>query len=337
MAGESTEVRLGFVNLVDLASERLGGKALAASDEFFAGCENLLKPGRGVYIPDKYTDRGKWMDGWETRRRRTPGHDWCVVRLGRPGVIKGLDIDTNHFEGNHPEHASVDAAAGGPDGEQENLDWTEILPKVSLGPSRRNLFPVDDPRRWTHLRLNIYPDGGVARFRAYGYAAPAEVNDLEETLDLACIVNGGVAIACSDQRFGNMNNMLMPGRPANMGDGWETRRRRGPGFDWAVVRLGFKAEIDRVEVDTTHFKGNYPARCSIEACLADGAGIDDFDADSHAWTEIVPERALEPDRVHAFEVDTGIAGLFTHVRLNIFPDGGVARLRVFGRPVRGKR
>ncbi len=333
MTVQETESIPAFANLVDLASERIGGHALAANDEFFASRDNLLKPGRGVFIPDKYTDRGKWMDGWETRRRRDEGHDWCVIRLGRPGVIRGVDIDTNHFIGNHPEHASIDAATGRPDAAPDNLEWSEVLPKVALGPGCRNLFPVESERRWTHLRLNIYPDGGVARFRAYGYAVPALRKDLDDEIDLACVENGGVAILCSDQRFGQMNNMLMPGVPVNMGDGWETRRRRGHGFDWAVVRLGSKAAIYRLEVDTTHFKGNYPGRCSIEACLSPGAPLEDFDPSTCTWTQIVSEKALEPDRVHTFTLSPGERSPFTHVRLNIFPDGGVARFRVFGRPV----
>ncbi len=326
-----TENIPAFANLVDLAAERLGGSALEANDEFFAPKENLLKPGRGVFVPDKYTDRGKWMDGWETRRRRDEGHDWCVIRLGRPGVIRGLDIDTNHFIGNQPEHASVDAAVGRQDAAPDNLEWTELLPKVSLGPGCRNLFPAESERRWTHLRLNIYPDGGVARFRAYGYAVPSLRNGSDDDIDLACVTNGGVAILCSDQRFGQMNNMLMPGAPVNMGDGWETQRRRGPGFDWAVVRLGSRATINRFEVDTTHFKGNYPGRCSIEACFAPGAPLEDFDASTCSWTEIISEKALEPDRVNTFTLSPGRRGPFTHVRLNIFPDGGVARFRAFGR------
>lgn len=329
---EETEETPAFADLLDLASARIGAIALDASDEFFAPKENLLQPGRGIFIPDKYTDHGKWMDGWETRRRRTPGHDWCVIRLGYPGTIRGVDIDTNHFVGNYPERASVDAASGRLDAGPENLEWHEILAPVELGPTRRNLFPVDDDRRWTHLRLNIYPDGGVARFRAYGYAVPQRKLSADDVVDLACVENGGVAVVCSDQCFGSMNNMLMPYRPANMGDGWETRRRRGPGFDWAVVRLGQPGRLDYVEVDTTHFKGNYPGRCSVEACFAEGEMPETLKPDRCTWTEIVPERALEADTIHRFDLDEADRGPFTHVRLNIFPDGGVARFRVFGSP-----
>src|SRR4051812_6996305 len=133
--------------LVDLAAAQVGGVALLANDEFFAEKENLLKPGRGIFIPDKYTDHGKWMDGWETRRRRSPGHDWCVVRLGLRGAIRQVDIDTNHFLGNHPPFGSLDACCLTtelpPDvTESEQQTWTEILRKSPLNPGARNLFPT---------------------------------------------------------------------------------------------------------------------------------------------------------------------------------------------------
>ncbi len=332
MSLDVTQATPAFAELLDLASVRIGAAALEASDEFFAPKENLLKPGRGIFLPDKYTDHGKWMDGWETRRRRTPGHDWCVIRLGYPGTIHGVDIDTNHFVGNYPERASVDAAAGRLDAAPENLEWHEILTPVELGPSCHNLFAVEDVRRWTHLRLNIYPDGGVARFRAYGYAMPQRRLSSTDLVDLACVENGGVALLSSDQCFGHMNNMLMPDWPVNMGDGWETRRRRGPGFDWAIVRLGTTGAIDHVEVDTTHFKGNYPGRCSVEACLAEADAWRSFDPEECTWTEIVSEQALTADSVHRFDLHSARQGPFSHVRLNIFPDGGVARFRVFGYP-----
>ncbi|HEX4640954.1 MAG TPA: allantoicase, partial [Chthoniobacterales bacterium] len=265
--------------LVDLAAERVGGKALFANDEFFAEKENLLKSGRGIFIADKYTDRGKWMDGWETRRRRTPGHDWCVVQLGLRGVIKQVDIDTNHFLGNHPPFASLDAvclANGLPD-EIESLAGTPILNKSPLNPGSQNLFAIASEQTWTHVRLNIFPDGGVARFRVYGIVVPdwSRVKP-GELVDLAAVENGGVPLACSDMFFSSMNNLIMPGRSENMGDGWETRRRRGPGHDWIILKLGLPGTIRKIEVDTNHFKGNYPDMCSIEGCIAPGASIDEL-------------------------------------------------------------
>src|SRR3981081_127080 len=263
--------------LVDLAAERVGGMALLANDEFFAEKENLLKPGRGVFIADKYTDCGKWMDGWETRRRRTPGPDWCVVQLGLRGIIKQVDIDTNHFLGNHPPFASLDAVCltnGSPSeaGAVEALSWTPILSQSALNPGSQNLFAITSDQTWTHVRLNIIPDGGLARLRIYGSVVP-DWNKLKpgELVDLAAVENGGVPLACSDMFFSSMNNLIMPGRAENMGDGWETKRRRGPGHDWIILKLGLPGSIRKIEVDTNHFKGNYPDTCSIERCVSPSA------------------------------------------------------------------
>ena len=324
-----------FSGLTDLAAERVGGKALIASDEFFAPKENLLKPGRGVFIPDKYTDQGKWMDGWESRRKRTPGHDWCIIRLGVPGVIQGLDIDTNHFLGNHPPFASVEACAVEGDVTEDKLPagaaWTEILARSPLKPGSQNLFPVTGSSRWTHLRLNIYPDGGVARLRVYGRVAPDWSRIPKgNSIDLAAVGNGGVVVAASDMFFGSKENLIMPGRAANMGDGWETRRRRGPGHDWAIVALGRAGRIQRIEVDTNHFKGNHPDQCSIDGCHERERGVDGWTSAEAAWKEILPRTKLEAHRQHLFERELRDIGVCTHVRISIFPDGGVSRLRVHG-------
>jgi allantoicase len=324
-----------FLKYVDLASARLGGKALLANDEFFAEKENLLKPGRGEFIPDKYTDRGKWMDGWETRRRRTPGHDWCIVQLGLRGIIQGVDIDTNHFLGNNPTSASLDACDLAKAVKAEDLPdehWAPILPQSPTGPGCQNLYPISHTRPLTHVRLNIFPDGGVARLRVYGIVVPDwSRHKACDLVDLAAVVNGGFAVACSDMFFSNVNNMLMPDRAPNMGDGWETRRRRGPGHDWSIVKLGRRGTIRRLEIDTAFFKGNYPDSCSVEGCNVpekDGGPP----SASEAWTEILPQTKLGPDRVHLFEKELVAEGEFTHVRLNIYPDGGISRFRVWGVP-----
>ena len=321
-----------FARLVDLAAERVGGRALLANDEFFAPKENLLRSGRGIFEPSRYTDHGKWMDGWETRRRREPGHDWCIVRLGLPGRLRGVDIDTNYFLGNHPPEASLDACALPEGAAVEEATWTEVLPRSPLGPGQRNFFALDDDRRWTHVRLNIYPDGGVARLRVFGEAVPDWRRHAEGTLvDLAALENGGVVAGCSDRFFSEPQNLLMPGPPSGMHDGWETRRRRGPGHDWAVVRLGAAGHIGRLEVDTTHFKGNAPGACAIEGLyLPPDAGAEAWAA-ADGWTEILPRRPLMPHRLHLFSDGLREIGPCSHVRLNIYPDGGVARLRVFGR------
>jgi len=325
-----------FSGLIDLASERLGGKALVANDEFFAPKENLLRPGRGIFIPDKFTDRGKWMDGWETRRRRTPGHDWTIIKLGLAGIIKGIDIDTNHFLGNNPSYASIEACALPESNSVQklmsaNTKWTEILTKSPLKPGSQNLFPVSNGERWTYIRFNIYPDGGVARLRIYGEVMPDWVKvKKNQVVDLAAIEHGGVVVAASDMFFGSKENLIMPGRAQNMGDGWETKRRRDSGYDWAIVKLGKPGFIKRVEVDTNHFKGNYPDMCSVETCGVEGKVVDSLTWTGFDWAEILPKTKLKPHFRHFFQRELKVDGTASHVKLNIYPDGGVSRFRVFG-------
>lgn len=317
-----------FTTLIDLAAERLGGRCLSATDEFFAEKENLLKPGRGVFIDGKYTDRGKWMDGWESRRRRGPGHDWCVIRLGLAGTIRGVDVDTNHFLGNYPEHASVEACAS--DGDLDEATWTEIVPITRLAGGTRNLLPVADASRFTHLRLHIYPDGGVARFRVHGEVVPDRAALAGKEIDLAAVEHGGVVVLANDSFFGPKDNLILPGPSLHMGDGWETKRKRGPGHDWVVVRLAGRGLLDHILVDTAHFKGNFPDACSIEGLALDGSVPDEFIASrSLPWTPVLGPSKLGADTVHRFD-ELVSTGPFTHLRLNIYPDGGIARLRVLG-------
>ncbi len=333
-----------YTKLTDLAAERFGGKALVCSDDFFAEKENLLKPGRGIFIDGKYTDRGKWMDGWESRRKRTAGHDWCIIKLGTSGIIRGLDIDTNFFLGNHPPFASVEACSiiGAPTAkslQSAKTKWTEILPKSPLQPGSQNFFEIPSEKIWTHLRLNIFPDGGVARLKVYGevYKNWSLVKP-HELVDLAAAVNGAQSVLCNDMFFSHMDNLIMPGRGVNMGDGWETKRNRTPGNrDWVIVKLAHKGEIKKILVDTSHFKGNYPDTCSIEGInLSDlllpekGAGAIDLNSSDLKWTEILPAVKLQADFEHFFENQITDRGHFTHIRLNIFPDGGISRLRLFG-------
>jgi allantoicase len=323
-----------FAGLTDLASERLGGKVLYATDDFFAEKENLIKPGRGIFIADKYTDRGKWMDGWESRRKRTPGHDWCVVQLATTGKIAGFDIDTNFFLGNHPPHASVEAALIGDVSavsDWEQVQWKEILPKSPLDPGSRNFYACHDDNIYSHIRLHIYPDGGVARLKVYGEVFKDwKQIDTSQPVDLAAAINGGKAIGCNDMFFSSMNNLCMPNRGVNMGDGWETKRNRTPdNRDWVLVRLAHPGVIEKIIVDTCHFKGNYPDSCSIEACFSesDEAVI----KDKVEWQPLLPRQKLSADHEHVYEKEIQSHSRISHVRLNIFPDGGISRLRLFGK------
>jgi allantoicase len=303
----------------DLAARRLGAEVVEANDEFFAPKENLLKPEAPTFDPHAYTDRGKEMDGWETRRRREPGHDWCIVRLGIPGVVQGVVVDTSFFRGNFPERCSLEGAVT-TDDRLADAEWAELVSESALEGDSRNVFRVDWPLRVTHVRLNIYPDGGVARLRVHG----APVPDLRAVLgpdgrgDVAAALAGGRIGGASDLFFSSPENLIAPGEPLGMHDGWETKRRRGPGHDWVSVQLVAEAEIDQIEVDTSFFKGNYPDRCSLDAAVVG----DDF-------TEVLTEQKLGPDERASFPIDPPVVA--THVRLNIYPDGGIARLRVHGR------
>ncbi len=324
-----------FSGFIDLASEKFGGKVLQASDDFFAEKENLIKPGRGIFIPDKYTERGKWMDGWETRRKRVAGHDWCIIKLGTPGIINGVDIDTNHFLGNHPPYASIEALyleADATDQQLREADWTEILPKSPLKQGSQNIYAMTSSVPWTHLRLNIYPDGGVARLKVFGFAYKNwQTVRKDELVDLAAAENGGLVVACNDMFFGNKNNMIMPGRGENMGDGWETRRRRDlPGHDWAVVKLAQAGKLRKIEVDTNHYKGNFPDSCFIDGLYAPGQHVDTLTAGDFQWTSILHKTKLQADHRHFFEQELVHDGPWTHIRLSIVPDGGVSRFRTWG-------
>jgi allantoicase len=330
-----------FGGLLDLASASLGAEVLACSDDFFAGAANMLAPEPAIFIPGKFTERGKWMDGWESRRRRGPGHDFCLVRLGVPGVVLAFDIDTSHFIGNHPAFAAVDGLLASEESPPERLleqPFRELLPQSPLLPGAQNLFVAKSFGPLSHLRLSIFPDGGVARFRAYGKVAAGWRTPLLDAetrrhvaagmFDLAAVENGARALACSDAHFGGMQNLLLPGRAPNMGSGWETRRRRGPGHDFIVIELGARGTPRVIEVDTNHFKGNFPERCAIDLMDASGARPSDLVA-SPDWQPLLPEARLEADKRHFFAPELSSRPC-THVRLRIFPDGGVSRLRVWG-------
>lgn len=322
-----------FTDLIDLASERLGGSVLIANDEFFAPKESLLKQSEPEWREGVYTERGKWMDGWETRRRRTPGHDWAIIRLGAPGIVRGVVIDTSFFTGNFPERASIEMTSvdGAPSAQWlagSEARWEQVLGETQLKGDTRNVIEMSSGRRITHLRLNIFPDGGVARLRVHGEVVPSDsiFTDVRE-VDLAAMANGGYVVECSDMHYGHRQNLILPGRSTHMGDGWETKRRRGPGNDWTIVRLAKRGAVERIELDTDHFKGNAPGSVMIEASdIGDISGK--FDANKVEWKKLVSETPVQPHTWHHFNVtDSGPA---THVRLNIYPDGGVARLRLFG-------
>jgi allantoicase len=307
--------------MTDLISEVVGGRVIACNDEFFAEAHNLLQSADPVWREGVFTDRGKWMDGWETRRRREPGHDWCVLALGVAGRVRSVTVDTSHFTGNYPESFSLEACGVSDDERLETADWVEIIPRMMLSGDTTASFEVDDPRRVTHVRLNIFPDGGVARLRLEGDPIPAqnEVCPDDEGIDLVSSLVGGEAIDASDVHYSPPSNLIRPTEPAGMWDGWETKRRRGPGNDWAIFRLGLPGAVDSLEVDTRHFKGNAPGWVSVQVSN-----------DGQTWEEVVDRAKVKPDAVNLVTLDHPARAGF--VRLDIHPDGGVARLRVRGRP-----
>lgn len=373
-----------FVNLTDLVSRKVGGEVLFATDDWFAVAENLLKEDEPVWWEGEFTDFGKKMDGWETRRKRIPGHDWCIIKLGIPGVIRGVDANTRHFTGNYTPRLSIQAACLTPDVEfpdrssamgskatEEQFEemkklqtesWEEIVPMKPLRSGTEetcnNYFSINSEKRWTHIRLNMFPDGGIGRLRVYGDAKPnwSEI-DQNSLIDLVAVENGGVCVGFSDAKFCFPKNLITKERSVTMADGWETARKRDrPAIlemgsdgvleftsrDWAVFRLGTKGIIERIEVDTNHFKGNYPDSCTVEGCVlteqeeryGQTARPDKphGDFDSFNWRAILPPAKLSAHKRHHYRMDalTNI-GPVTHVRLTMKPDGGISRLRLWGR------
>lgn len=317
---------------VNLAAPRLGAQVVYATDDFFAAKERLIDPDEPVFIDGKYDDNGKWMDGWESRRKRTPGHDHCIVKLGHAGIIHGINIDTRHFTGNYPPAASIEACVSADDMPDESINWTEIVARTDLAGDSQHLVAVNNPTPWTHLRFHIFPDGGVARLRVYGqvYKEWSE-SDADETIDLLALENGGRPIFANNEHFGIVGNLMAPGKGINMGDGLETRRRRDPGNDWAVVALGHAGTIEKILVDTAYFKGNYPAFVSLQAACIEHSDDETIASESGEWSELLAKQPLTADAEHTFPPNES-TGPVTHVRMNIFPDGGVSRLRLFGKP-----
>jgi len=314
---------------INLADPRLGAEAIACSDDFFAPMERLLHAQAAIFVPGKYDANGKWMDGWESRRKRVAGHDWCIVRLARPGQIAGVDIDTSFFTGNYPPAAALDGCPEGRDPAQAE-SWESLLAPMPLGGNQHHLIALAGTACYSHVRLNILPDGGVARLRVYGRPSGAATVVGDGLVDLGAALNGGYPVAWNDAHFGVAGNLLLPGRGVDMGDGWETRRRREPGFDWCIIALGQTGSIKRIEVDTAHFRGNFPDRCSLQAGCAPGLSDQALVAQAQFWPTLLPEMKLQADHIHTFLDEVAMLGKVTHVRLNLHPDGGVSRLRLWG-------
>lgn len=321
---------------INLASAGLGAQAITATNEFFGPAERMLSDPPAVFYPDRFDENGKWMDGWESQRRRDGGHDHAVIKLAAPGRLLGFDVDTSHFTGNYAPACKIEACSlsmGSPP--DEDTKWIPVLKHSPLSADAHHFFKCDSFESWTHLRLHIYPDGGVARLRVFGVPELDSSGDGQD-IDLASSLNGGRVLALSDAHYGDFTRLLAPGRGVNMGDGWETRRRREPGYDWMIIALGARGIIDKIVVDTAHFKGNFPDRCSFQGADLQhfGDGLTDaLVTDSMFWPILMKDQRLSADAIHSYVEQVECPAPVTHIRFNIHPDGGVSRLRLFGRPL----
>ncbi|WP_277253318.1 allantoicase [Neptunomonas phycophila] len=320
-----------FTHLLNLADARLGSIATFVTDDWFADVNRMLQPQRPVWKEGVFDDNGKWMDGWESRRKRYEGYDHAIIKLGVAGVFKGVDIDTTFFTGNYPPSASLEACYSPEAEPDDSTQWTQVLAPVNLQGDSNNLFDIDSDQPWTHVRFNIFPDGGVARLRIYGTPFVDWSQNLDQTYDFASALLGARSLACSDEHYGKMSNILNPGRGINMGDGWETARRRVPGNDWVIIQLAKPCLPEEIIVDTHFFKGNYPDSCSIQAALVESATDEQVATRSLYWRELLPAQKLQMDREHTFNSELNDLGVVSHIKLNIFPDGGISRIRVIGK------
>ncbi|KAJ3767438.1 galactose-binding domain-like protein [Lentinula raphanica] len=328
------ESESALTGLTELSSVALGGRVLSVSDEFFAEAFHLLLVEPAPSLKGQFGPNGALYSGWETRRHN-PTYDWCIIKLGTSGTIVGFDIDTSNFNGNEAPEASVEAFYDPLSNDPEPTDsrWKEVLPKVKLGPSSRHLFTISDAPSATFVKLNMYPDGGIARFRVYGHVKAVMPAGPTELFDLAHVFAGGKVEFVSDQHFGVGSNLILPGRGKNMGDGWETKRSRVPGHkDWVIIKLAAPGILEQVELDTAHFKGNFPESCEIHAV----SSASDINwtverSENEDWTLILPRTRLGPHRQHYFQLENVEGTPFTHIKLTIHPDGGLKRVRILGR------
>lgn len=319
----------------ELSSDAIGARIVAVSDEFFAEAANLLKVEPSKSLKGTFGSNGALFDGWETRRHN-PVYDWVIVQLGTSGTVVGFDVDTANFNGNEAPEASIEVMHAHPSAAPvlDDPAWKEVLPRTHLGPNSRHLFKVPPTDVVNFVKLKIFPDGGVGRFRVYGDVAPVHPEDTL-SFDLAHVFAGGRVIGVSDQHFGVGSNLILPGRGKDMGDGWETKRSRMKGHnDWAIIKLGASGYLEHVEIDTAHFKGNFPESCEIHATYAnDDSQVNVLGSEDASWTLILPRTRLGPHRQHYFQLDDVEGKKYTHIKVTIYPDGGIKRVRVIGKKV----
>ena len=321
-----------FINgLIDLAQPRLGTKIIYKTDDFFAPANRIISPTNPIFKEGVFDKHGKWMDGWESRRKRTPGHDYIILKLGKPGTISKIDIDTSHFNGNQPAMISVEGTYSHSN-KINKLKWTSILPKKKTKANSHHFFTVKNKKIFTHIKFNIFPDGGVARLRLYGSIGKSE-KFKNKKINLASLLDGASVIACNNEHFGKAENILAPGKAKNMSDGWETRRRRGKGNDWLILNCIEGSFIDKIEISTHHFKGNFPSHCSLQAAYLSSKSSKQIVNSSNKWKYLLKTTKLSSNKTHLFKNSLMKKEKVNHIRINIFPDGGISRFRIFGKKI----
>ena len=316
--------------MINLADPRIGSKIIFKTDDFFAAAHRILKTDIPVFKDGLFDKHGKWMDGWETRRRRSKGYDYLVLKLGKPGKIFDIDIDTSHFNGNQPTHASLEGCFSRSK-PNKKTKWTRLLGKKKLGPNKNHNFKSQNKSTFSYIRLNIFPDGGVARLRLYGKIEIDKKTINNKNINLTSVLNGASIVGCNNEHFGRAENIIAPGKGKNMGDGWETRRSRGKNFDWLIIKFGKPGLIKKLEIDTHHFKGNYPDSCSIQTAIINKDLSNNLIVkNSKNWKFILNKSKLSAHKKHVFKKFLIKRNKENYLKINIYPDGGISRIRAFG-------
>jgi len=323
-----------FTNgLIDLAQPRLGSKVIFKTDDFFASAHRIINPALPLFKEGLFDKNGKWMDGWESRRKRISGHDFLIIKLGKPGSISKVDIDTSHFNGNQPSMISLEGC-NSKSKNLKDLKWKTIIGKKKTKANSHHLFNISSKSIFTHIKLNIFPDGGVARLRLYGNIFKENNNFVNKTINLASLLNGASVIACNNEHFGKAENILAPGKAKNMGDGWETRRRRDKGFDWLILNSINGKKIDKIEISTHHFKGNFPSHCSLQAAfISNKKSSSSIVKNSSKWKFLMNKVNLSANKTHKFKNRLMKDNKINFIKINIFPDGGISRFKIFGKSI----
>jgi len=319
--------------LIDLAQPRLGSKVIFKTDDFFASANRIIDPSPAVFKEGLFDKNGKWMDGWESRRKRTSGHDFLIIKLGKSGSINKVDVDTSHFNGNQPSMISLEGCYS-KSKNIKDLKWKTLIGKKKTKANSHHMFKSSSKSIFTHIKLNIFPDGGVARLRLYGSISKENNKFGNKTINLASLLNGASVIACNNEHFGKAENILAPGKAKNMGDGWETRRRRNKGFDWLILNPINGKKIDKIEISTHHFKGNFPSHCSLQAAFVPNKkSSSSIIKSSVKWKFLLNKVNLSANKTHVFKNILMKNDKINFIKINIFPDGGISRFKIFGKSI----